>query len=243
MVITDNHHQLASQTGISQVKASFDLTKADKNPPNIILFQILSDDELTNIINSSAKNIIRFILEEETRIDTLQLLYTLWQDSIWNEIPLTYNAPYWQGQIPVLSNSLYSLRLFVSDTSQNYIDYLMAPAFLIDNSTNIGIQTSDNDLSNNQEIQLYTVHPNPFNSYTTISFFIPDHLTHRVELSIFDILGRRVKLLLNGNLSRGNHSLRWDGKNQFKKSVSTGIYFIVLKGGDKLLRQTVLLVR
>ncbi|MBL7086976.1 MAG: T9SS type A sorting domain-containing protein [Candidatus Cloacimonetes bacterium] len=66
-------------------------------------------------------------------------------------------------------------------------------------------------------------YPNPFNHKTTISFslFKPS----RVELSILDIKGQKVKTLVNKNIQRGHHEIFWNGKNESGKPVSSGIYF------------------
>ena len=78
-----------------------------------------------------------------------------------------------------------------------------------------------------EKFQLYDNYPNPFNSITTINYDLPK--TQDVEISIFDILGRRVKSLKYNNLPAGRHSYKWSGVNDFGKLVSTGIYFFQIK--------------
>lgn len=70
---------------------------------------------------------------------------------------------------------------------------------------------------------LYPNNPNPFNTYTTISFDIPrpDH----VALRIFDPSGRLIKVLFDQNMEAGNHQTDWDGKDQRGNKVKQGIYF------------------
>lgn len=69
-----------------------------------------------------------------------------------------------------------------------------------------------------QEFRLDQNYPNPFNPTTTIRFSIPQrsHLT----LKVFDALGREVAMLVNGELSPGEHSVVLDAKN-----LSSGVYF------------------
>jgi subtilisin-like proprotein convertase family protein len=74
-------------------------------------------------------------------------------------------------------------------------------------------------------------YPNPFNPSTKISFTIPQAGT--VKLEIFDILGRQVATVLDGNLSAGMHLVEWDGKASGGQPVSSGIYFARLTSGDK----------
>ncbi|MBN1755366.1 T9SS type A sorting domain-containing protein [bacterium] len=68
--------------------------------------------------------------------------------------------------------------------------------------------------------------PNPFNSSTTIKFSIPEK--SEVSMGIYNILGERVRTLLNDHLERGYYTLRWDGKNDHRENVATGIYYVKL---------------
>lgn len=65
--------------------------------------------------------------------------------------------------------------------------------------------------------------PNPFNSQTTIRYFL---LTDDdVSLRIYNILGQRVKLLYEGFRRVGTYSVPWDGTDQNGNTVSSGVYF------------------
>ncbi|MDA3814301.1 MAG: T9SS type A sorting domain-containing protein [Candidatus Cloacimonetes bacterium] len=74
---------------------------------------------------------------------------------------------------------------------------------------------------------LISNYPNPFNPSTTISFLIQND--SRVELSIYNIKGQKVKQLLYDQLSEGQHSVVWDGKDDDNnKPIGSGIYFYKL---------------
>jgi cytochrome c peroxidase len=75
-------------------------------------------------------------------------------------------------------------------------------------------------------------YPNPFNLETTISFSLSKR--SYVDLSIYNILGEKVKTLVNGNLDAGNHTITWDGKNESGSVVASGIYFYKLNAGDNV---------
>jgi len=72
--------------------------------------------------------------------------------------------------------------------------------------------------------------PNPFNPTTTISYQLPENC--KVELAIYNIKGQKVKQLVSDQLSVGQHSVVWNGKDNNGKSVSSGIYFYKLKSGS-----------
>ncbi len=66
-------------------------------------------------------------------------------------------------------------------------------------------------------------YPNPFNPETTIRFSLPN--ASQVKLEIFNMLGQRVRSLVNGQLNAGIHTAKWDGRDDFGQSLSSGIYF------------------
>ncbi|MDD3235664.1 MAG: choice-of-anchor J domain-containing protein [Candidatus Cloacimonetes bacterium] len=68
-------------------------------------------------------------------------------------------------------------------------------------------------------------YPNPFNPSTTISFSIAQD-NSPVSIEIFNLKGQKVSTLLNTQLSKGNHSIVWSGKDDSNHSVASGVYFI-----------------
>jgi len=74
---------------------------------------------------------------------------------------------------------------------------------------------------------LYQNYPNPFNPNTIIKFGLP--VQSDVRLEIYDILGRSVKVLTDGELEAGYHEIIWDGKNRQGNDIASGVYFYRLK--------------
>jgi hypothetical protein len=70
-------------------------------------------------------------------------------------------------------------------------------------------------------------YPNPFNSSTNISFYLSNG--SNVELSIYDLLGRKVTTLVNGNLPAGQQTVNWNGIDADGSHVASGMYLYVLK--------------
>ena len=66
-------------------------------------------------------------------------------------------------------------------------------------------------------------YPNPFNPNTTIQYRLPEGAA--VSLQVFDILGRRVKTLVSGELPANLHTAQWDGTDDLGFTVSSGVYF------------------
>ncbi len=83
-------------------------------------------------------------------------------------------------------------------------------------------------------LALHQNYPNPFNPSTTITFVLPGAAGTRrpVDLTVYDIRGRRVRTLVGSNLEPGSHSVTWNGKDSEGRGVSSGIYFYTLKTAD-----------
>jgi len=83
---------------------------------------------------------------------------------------------------------------------------------------------AEGDVVDTQKVTtLMPNYPNPFNPTTTISFY--NATSGHVLVEVFNILGQRVKTLVNDNLSAGSHSTVWNGEDQSGKSVGSGVYF------------------
>ena len=74
---------------------------------------------------------------------------------------------------------------------------------------------------------LYQNYPNPFRLTTLISFYLIHNA--KVELKIYNSLGRRIKILLNENRSKGLIAIEWDGRDELGLKLSSGIYFYELR--------------
>ena len=90
-------------------------------------------------------------------------------------------------------------------------------------------------------ITLYPNYPNPFNPQTTIKFELP--VSENVEISVYNNLGQVVRNLLSKKLTPGEHHIQWDGKNNFGKACSSGIYYLQLRASESILTQKMVLLR
>jgi hypothetical protein len=72
--------------------------------------------------------------------------------------------------------------------------------------------------------------PNPFNPKTRIAFALPK--TSKVSLEIYNILGQKVRTLLNENMEAGYKSVEWDGTDDGGVGVSSGVYLYKLKANE-----------
>jgi hypothetical protein len=81
--------------------------------------------------------------------------------------------------------------------------------------------------------------PNPFNPATSISYGV--ERGGRVQLDLFDVLGRHVRTLVAEDQTAGIRQVTWDGTDQAGHSVSSGVYLAQLRsGGHSVVRKMVL---
>ncbi|NUN71058.1 MAG: DUF4623 domain-containing protein, partial [Bacteroidetes bacterium] len=84
-------------------------------------------------------------------------------------------------------------------------------------------------------------YPNPFNPATTIRFALP--AMGSVRLTVYDILGRQVRTLMNGEAAAGYHSVVWDGRNDLGRQVATGMYIYRIESGSFISTKKMMLLK
>jgi hypothetical protein len=84
-------------------------------------------------------------------------------------------------------------------------------------------------------------YPNPFNPTTEIVYTIPNNET--VKLTVFDVLGRQVKTLVDHKMAAGKHSVTWNGTDELGRLVSSGVYFYRLTVADQTRIRKMLFVK
>ena len=70
-------------------------------------------------------------------------------------------------------------------------------------------------------------YPNPFNPETALRYALPE--AQGVRLEIYDLLGQKVRTLVDGAQPPGSYRLVWDGRNDRGQAVASGVYLYRLK--------------
>jgi len=89
--------------------------------------------------------------------------------------------------------------------------------------------------------KLFANYPNPFNPSTTLRFSIPSD--GKVQISIYNIKGQKVRDLLKQDMQAGMHTITWEGKDNNNRPVGSGIYFYRLEHGGKTTVRKMALVK
>ncbi len=110
---------------------------------------------------------------------------------------------------------------------------------------NINNITAVEDENDDKTIpRLFTMmpnYPNPFNPSTTVSFALPNPC--KVELTIFNVSGQKIRTILSQYMESGWHHASWDGKNDTGQDVSSGVYLLQMRAADFQASNKITLLR
>ena len=96
------------------------------------------------------------------------------------------------------------------------------------------LSNANKDILLPKEFILNQNYPNPFNPATTLSYTLPENSF--VNVHVFDMLGRTVKILVREMQTAGTKVLRWNATDAAGSPVSAGIYLYMIQAGE--FRQT-----
>ena len=83
--------------------------------------------------------------------------------------------------------------------------------------------------------------PNPFNSSTVINYELP--FEELVNISIYDLLGRKIKTIFNGDQTSGFKSYPWNATNDNGQTVSAGVYLCIIQAGSLVRSKKMLFLK
>jgi hypothetical protein len=87
-----------------------------------------------------------------------------------------------------------------------------------------------------KSFELGDAFPNPFNPVTSLSFSLPE--SQDIILKVYNLQGRTIETLVNGNMEAGYHSVVWDAN-----SYASGVYFVKMVAGDYVNTQKLMLLK
>ena len=106
----------------------------------------------------------------------------------------------------------------------------IAPIFTFGGNGILSIQSESIPL----QYILHQNYPNPFNPITSLRYDLPED--GLVNITIYDMMGRIVKTLVNSSLTAGYKSIQWNATNDRDEAVSAGLYLYTIEVGE--FRQT-----
>ena len=114
----------------------------------------------------------------------------------------------------------------------------MNPTPGVTNTNELGL---DDDVTIPEQYTLHQNYPNPFNPRTSVRYDLPDN--ERVNIIIYDMLGRQVKQLVDEYQDAGFKSIIWDATNDFGKPAATGVYLCKIQAGEYMQTKKMVLLK
>jgi len=103
----------------------------------------------------------------------------------------------------------------------------------------VGVDNTSETLP--QKFTLEQNFPNPFNPFTTLRYDLPEDAL--VNITIYDMLGRKVKTLVNTTQDAGFKSVIWDATNNQGRPASAGVYLYNLQAGEFVKTKKMVLLK
>ena len=225
-VVATDEYQLSDTTifGVT-------VLPVNDSPSNFeLLFPTIID---TVQISADTDETIPFEWEESIDIDS-EISYSL--NIIFSNADILHEVEYNDILNTNYGVSTYEYAMLMSNNSLAlaYIDYIVKATdgefnvvsdsgkFVLNNvslSTQIDIKP--------ERFSLHQNYPNPFNPTTTIAYDLP--IASIVNITIYDMMGRKIKTLVNEYEAAGFKYTQWDGRNDKNESVSAGLYVYLLQ--------------
>jgi hypothetical protein len=174
------------------------------------------------------------------------------------------DGQYWDDteyRLPDAADSVH-VELYYQTTTREYVEFLrdanttnsagqdlydawveqgMAPPVLVaEVATGVSV-TTDVDEGMQYAYSLGQNSPNPFNPVTTIRYSLAEK--GRARIVVYDVDGRRVRVLVDAECEAGPHSITWDGRNDRGQSLASGVYFIRYSAGTESFWKKAALLR
>ena len=94
-----------------------------------------------------------------------------------------------------------------------------------------------------EKYELSQNYPNPFNATTMLRYSLPNIEKQKTQLVIINLLGKKVKTLVNSEKTAGEYSVIWDGTDEAGNICPTGVYFYRIISGSFLKTNKMLLIK
>jgi len=139
----------------------------------------------------------------------------------------------------------YAYRVWNPDDS-TYVGWCPAPPESLDWAYGVLIQggtagIGDLTVETGGALRIVATMPNPATGQVIVAFAVPK--PGRVEVSIYDVAGRRVRALDSRRLKAGTHRLTWNGLNDGGERVNPGMYFCRVSTGEQTEVKKIVLVK
>ena len=215
-------------------------------------YDVILDSSVVNYRSVSAvvdsNDIIHLVYRRDVESDTTynldEIVYTYSNDHgvTWTPRIVVSRDRYDAGYVTVANRvrRAYGIDIFWRESRDSLVNDQDTVTVLYANipySIIVGVRDASQPVS----YLLLNNYPNPFNPSTKINYSIP--YRDNVKITIYDVLGRVVANLVNEEIDAGDHSIVWNGLNNNKAIVTSGVYFARLITSDAVKTIKMMLIK
>ena len=216
-------------------------------------FALSEQDSVYITMDNFATDSISFTWDESIDVDGDELLYDFTASLIVNgQVKAEYNSSSLTIREMKIDHQSVFDEIFAAQAMFGEIEWdvsvrdSMVEVTSENGALTLGVNASAAVLSINGELlpEVFSLHqnyPNPFNPVTKLRYDLPEN--GNVNITIYDMLGREVKTLINQAQDAGYRSLIWDATNDYGKPVSAGIYLYQIQAGEYMQTKKMVLLK
>lgn len=249
-----NHYTVGGVWGKAEYTSAAGSESDWWTSPHLNSLQVLNQNGISSsVLRQKEKGRVVFTAGNSSNDPSLEL------DTVKSALYMKYNgSPQWQkqemqitkdknyiyytflaetGNYTANDSSLIDLKIVLVNKKEQIIQWSLEPAFAVGDYNYKSIIEPGHELAVIPEnYVLHNNYPNPFNPSTVISYGIP--AASRVEIKIFDILGREVNTLVDKQQEAGEYKITFNAGN-----LSSGVYLCRIRAGNFVKTQKLLLIR
>ena len=216
-------------------------------------FALSEQDSVYITMDNFATDSISFTWDESIDVDGDELLYDFTASLIVNgQVKAEYNSSSLTiREMKIDYQSVFD-EIFAAQAMFGEIEWdvsvrdSMVEVTSENGALTLGVNASAAVLSINGELspEVFSLHqnyPNPFNPVTKLRYDLPEN--GHVNITIYDMLGREVKTLINQTQDAGYRSVIWDATNDYGKPISAGIYLYQIQAGEYMRTKKMVLLK
>ena len=216
-------------------------------------FALSEQDSVYITMDNFATDSISFTWDESIDVDGDELLYDFTASLIVNgQVKAEYNSSSLTIREMKIDHQSVFDEIFAAQAMFGEIEWdvsvrdSMVEVTSENGALTLGVNASAAVLSINGELspEVFSLHqnyPNPFNPVTKLRYDLPENV--HVNITIYDMLGREVKILINQTQNSGYRSIIWDATNDYGKPVSAGIYLYQIQAGEYMRTKKMVLLK
>ena len=216
-------------------------------------FALSEQDSVYITMDNFATDSISFTWDESIDVDGDELLYDFTASLIVNgQVKAEYNSSSLTIREMKIDHQSVFDEIFAAQAMLGEIEWdvsvrdSMVEVTSENGALTLGVNASAAVLSINGELlpEVFSLHqnyPNPFNPVTKLRYDLPEN--GHVNITIYDMLGREVKILINQTQNSGYRSIIWDATNDYGKPVSAGIYLYQIQAGEYMRTKKMVLLK